>query len=184
MKITDESLFSNSSIKSWYDLTKNPEEDIEDKLSNVLVSFGFKLCTFDKLLTVINNDHNVSTKIPEITSKNILLFFKNKSSLVGLNIQDTPFKTADTLLKLLEFCKYKNENIYEELNDTSLLLNISNKLQNFSRNSPVYCVLEYELFAEKCPEKFINSNFFELFEKYIKEINSNCYKIYALRLQK
>ena len=128
MKITDESLFSNSSIKSWYDLTKNPEEDIEDKLSNVLVSFGFKLCTFDKLLTVINNDHNVSTKIPEITSKNILLFFKNKSSLVGLNIQDTPLKTADSLLTLLEFCKYKNENIYEELNDTSLLLNISNKL--------------------------------------------------------
>ena len=30
--------------------------------------------------------------------------------------------------KMKEFCKYKNENIYEELNDTSLLLNISNKL--------------------------------------------------------
>jgi sacsin len=176
IKITDKSLYSNSSIKNWYYSTNNNYEEYTEKLnnliklSNLLILFGFKLCTFDKLLAVINNDYNESNKITEITSKNILLFFKNNVSLFGLNIQDTHFKTADSLLLLLEFCKYKNEKSYKDLNGTSLLLNISNKLQNFSCDSPVYKECEYKLF-EKYPEKFINLKFFRLnLQEYVKEI--------------
>ena len=80
LKITDKSLYSNSSIKNCYCSTKNNEENTEKlnnliKISNSLISFGFKLCKFDKLLTVINNDYNESNKIIEITSINILTIF-------------------------------------------------------------------------------------------------------------
>ena len=185
-KITEKILYSNKSVLNWctsktfgwYNPNNQPIVNIDkeklENICNLLLAFDFKLCTFEQLLNVINNDYNEKNKIKEITSTNILSVFKTINTLVGLDIKDTHFKDKSCLKLLLEFCLNENKNIEQELNETPLLLNISNRLQKFSLVSPVYKTQKNYKFFEKCPEKCIHDSFSNMdFQKLTKEITVN-----------
>ena len=154
----------SSDLTSSYDLfewshEKSSNNAFYDPLCNVLIRYGFKMCTFLKLVDVLN-DVSKKVLIKPLNGTNILNFFNSYDEELGLNISKTRFNNHFNLVKLIKF-SLRDKLIHEReccLNNRSLFLDASEKVIKFSSKSPILKYDNLKVFSG-CLEKFMHPSF-------------------------
>ena len=166
---------SSAKLEKWFDRTAE-NRPYYAPICSVLIKYGFKVCSFLKLVSNLEKFYKKYTSsweeniIEELNDSDISNFFRTYDEEIGLRINETSFQNDINLKNLIKFCLHGLKKI-SMLNGCSLLLNGKNEVTEMSSSKPIFKEEKYHIFAG-CLEKFIHASLLDLnldgFTKLIK----------------